>query len=94
MRQENDGIFYWDHGTEIDLLIRQGIKVERLIQVVYEGLDDEKTFNREVRSLIEANEVYPKAEKIIVAAKIPQVIPEHPDYIKIVPMWKLLLNTI
>ena len=40
-------------GQEVDFVIRQGSKVKKLIQVVYD-LDDERTKKRELKSLVEA----------------------------------------
>jgi predicted AAA+ superfamily ATPase len=54
-----------EEGNEVDFLARDADGSQSLIQVCTE-ISDEKTYNREVRSLIEASKEYPKAEPILV----------------------------
>lgn len=88
-----DGLFYWRDKGEIDLLTRQGVEMNRLLQVTFAGLDDPKTFKREIASLLEANEIYPNAEKFLIAFELPKIYPaDVPKNIKIVPLWHALLK--
>ncbi len=48
-------IYYWksDQHEEVDFVVKQGVKVDRLIQVCYDT-ENIKTKNREVRALLRA----------------------------------------
>lgn len=52
----NKDIFYYKtkSGKEVDFLIKNGVKVEKLVQVAL-SLDDPKTKKREINSLLEAS---------------------------------------
>jgi predicted AAA+ superfamily ATPase len=88
-----DGLFYWQGKGEVDLLTRQGVEISRLVQVTFAGLDDPKTFQREISSLLEAGELYPNAEKLLIACELPKAYPNDvPKGINIIPLWHALLK--
>jgi hypothetical protein len=91
MRHEHDGLFYWKGDTEIDLLCRQGNDIKKLLQSAYEGLDNQKTLQREIRALEEGHKIYPKAEQMIITANIPKKM-KIPKPIQVMPMWHFLLQ--
>ena len=55
-RFKKENLFYYlKDGFETDFVIKQGLKTKQLIQVCYK-IEDEKTRNRELKSLIKAGE--------------------------------------
>jgi predicted AAA+ superfamily ATPase len=93
----NMSVYYWKstQQEEVDFVIKEGVKVKQLIQVCYD-VDDIKTKEREVRSLIKASkelrcmnlvvitEDYEKEEKLEwfgTKAKI-----------RFIPLWKWLIG--
>ncbi len=94
-RTIHDGIYYWDENVEVDLVLRQGSELTQFIQVVYDGLDDDKILNREIRSLVDVHEKFPKAEKLLITANWPQHLEKDiPDFIRVIPLWQFLLDDI
>jgi len=90
---EQDGLFYWHGDGEVDLLTRQGLEINQLIQVTYSGLDNKKTFQREINSLVAAGKIYSNAKKILVTFDTPQqFFEETPEDIEIIPLWQFLLR--
>ena len=90
---QNHEINYWKNreGIETDFIIREGLKIKEIIQVVYE-LNDEKTKNREIKGLIScAKEL--KIKKGTIITKDYEAV-ETLDEIKIefIPLWKWLLK--
>ncbi len=93
IRQENDGIYYWNDSGEIDLVLREGIEPTRFIQVTYDGLDDSNILTRETRSLIAAHEKYPEAEKLLITATWSRNLAKKmSDFIRVMPLWHFLLE--
>ncbi len=91
-RLTNDGIYYWKDKGEVDLVLREGTDLTKFIQVVYDGLENEKTLNREISSLIDAHEKFPRAEKILITAKWPQKLADNiPAFIEVIPLWRYLI---
>jgi len=91
--QEQDGLFYWQNKGEIDLIARKGMEITSLIQITHSGLDNPKTFKREIAALIEAGEHFPRAKKYIITLDLPQHYPaEKPQDIHIIPLWQYLLD--
>lgn len=89
--QKQDGIFYWKQSNEIDLLVRRGNSVEKLIQVVYEGLDKPEVQQRELNGFTEAQKIAPRAKQLIIAAKLSKKKIELPNKVKLIPLWHYLL---
>jgi len=89
---QNHEINYWKNreGIEADFIIREGLKIKEIIQVVYE-LNDEKTKDREIKGLVScAKEL--KIKKGTIITKDYETT-ETIDEIKIefIPLWKWLL---
>lgn len=93
-RQENDGIYYSKDTGEVDLVLRRGTDLIQFIQVVFDGLDDDNVITRETKSLIDAHEKYPKAEKLLIIATWPRNLSKAiPNFIRVIPLWHFLLQT-
>lgn len=65
-RQEHDGLGYWRNGSEIDLVVRRGTQITRLVQVAYELDRDGTVMARETTALAAAGERFPAAEQLLV----------------------------
>ncbi len=91
--QQHD-IHYWKNkdGFETDLVVREGLKVKEIIQVVYE-LNREKTKDREVRGLVACAKEAGLNHGLIITKDFEGI--ETVDGIKItfVPLWRWLLGT-
>lgn len=71
LREESDGLYYWKGEGEVDLAVRQGLGIARLIQVTDEGLLDPASRRREIDALLEASRAFPDAEPLVVAGALP-----------------------
>lgn len=89
--------YYWKNQQqeEVDFVVKEGIKITRLIQVCY-NLEDAETKNREVRALLKAgNELKCKNLLVITSDKEGE---EELEWfgikakIRYIPLWKWLLE--
>ncbi len=71
LRERTDGLFYWKGEGEVDLAVRRGAGIERLIQVTDEGLLEPSSRRREIAALLEAAGVFSDAEPLVVAGALP-----------------------
>ena len=71
LAKTTDGLFYWKGKGEVDLAVRRGLSVVKLIQVTDEGLLEPTSRHREIEALVEAGKVFPDAEPLIVAGALP-----------------------
>lgn len=69
--ERSDGLFYWKGEGEVDLAVRRGLGLERLIQVTDEGLLEPASRQGEIEALLEASRVFPDAELLVIAAAPP-----------------------
>jgi len=91
LKRRNKEIYYWKSkkGKEVDFLIKRGLDIEEAIQVSY-NLNDKKTLDREIESLLMAKDGF--------RIKYLTIITEDEDMekeigntkIKIIPLWKWL----
>jgi predicted AAA+ superfamily ATPase len=88
-RQEKE-IFYYFEKHECDFIIRQGTKIKEVIQVNYELNEDNK--EREIAGLIEAMEKFKLKEGLILTFEQEDKIELNEKIIKILPVWKWLLE--
>ncbi len=88
--EEQDGLFYWKGEGEVDLVVRRGLTVKKLVQVT-EGLTDSAVRQREVRSLVEGAARFPEAETLLVANVLP---PDDAGElgVRVVPLWRMLVG--
>lgn len=70
LREGTDGLFYWQGEGEIDLVVRRGLGVERLIQVTDEGLLEPASRRRELAALAEASRIFPEAEPLVISGTL------------------------
>ncbi|MFH1416309.1 MAG: ATP-binding protein [Elusimicrobiota bacterium] len=91
-RRKKEIYYYKDNaGKEVDFIIREGRKVKECIQVCF-NIDDIKTQKRETSSLIRAMEKFNLAEGKIITCEKEDAVNEKGKNIKIIPLWKWLLE--
>ncbi len=78
---------------EVDFLVRDGLRVKRLIQVTYAAGRDEVE-PREIKSLLKAAELFKKdrPELSVITWDYEAVEEVKGKRIKFIPLWKWLLN--
>ena len=85
-------LFYWKdvHHREVDFVIKDGLKVTNLIQVCW-NVQDEKTKNRELRSLRKAMEELNVTNATVITGETEGEEKLHDNTVKLIPLWKWLL---
>lgn len=85
-------LFYWKdvQHREVDFVIKDGLKVKSLIQVCW-NMRDEKTRNRELRSLSKAMRELNIATATIITEDTEGEEKLHDNAVKLIPLWKWLL---
>lgn len=86
-------LFYYRtrNDKEIDFVCKENFKVSYLMQVSYD-ISNSKTLKREIAALIEASKELNCDNLIILTWDTAQTIVENSCEIKIIPVWKWLLN--
>ena len=92
LKRRSKEIYYWKSkkGKEVDFLIKKGLNIEETIQVSY-NLNDKKTLEREIESLLIAKDEF-KIEHLSIITEDEEMEKEIEGVkIKIIPLWKWLL---
>jgi len=86
-------IYYWKSkkGREVDFLVKRGLKIEKAIQVSIR-LTDRKTKQREIEGLLGASEELKVKDLVIITEDEEQEEKINKNKIRIVPLWKYLLQ--
>ncbi len=86
-------IFYWkdQHHREVDFVLKEGLKVEQLIQVCWNA-SDEKAKNREIRALIKAMNEFGLNEGLVITEDYTFEEKVDDKTIKFLPLWQWLLS--
>ncbi len=86
-------IYYWkDHQQrEVDFVIKEKGKIEELIQVCY-SVDDVETRTRETKALLKAADEFGSKNLFIITWDEEGLIKEKNKKIKLIPLWKWLLE--
>jgi len=86
-------IYYWKSkkGREVDFLVKRGLKIEKAIQVSIR-LTDRKTKQREIEGLLGASEELKVKDLVIITEDEEQEEKINKNKIRIVPLWKWLLQ--
>jgi uncharacterized protein len=89
----NFEIFYWKdyQQNEVDFVIKEGLKVNQLIQVTYASSKDEIE-KREIRALIKASDLLKCKNLLIITWDYEDEIKVNNKTIKCLPLWKWLLE--
>ncbi len=83
-------IYYWKNKGEVDFVIKEGLRVKELIQVCYSM--NEKTEEREVRSLIKAMDEFKLKEGLVITEDLDKEVEVDNKKIVYKPLWKWLLR--
>ena len=87
----NSDIFYYKQNEEVDFVITRNAKVWELIQVCYD-LNSEKTFNREVKALLNVSKALKSKKLTIITYNDERTLQVDGKTIQIIPVGKWLLN--
>lgn len=90
---QNQEINYWKNkqGIEADFVIREGLKIKEIIQVVYE-LKDEKTKEREIKGLVFCAKEFGFKKGLIITKDYEAIKTFEGVKVRFVPLWKWLLK--
>jgi predicted AAA+ superfamily ATPase len=77
--------------VEVDFLIYKNLQVTELIQVCYD-LENERTFKRETRSLLQAATEMNVEKLTIISGSGKQTLQMNEKTIQVVPIYEWLLN--
>ncbi len=85
-------LFYWKdvQHREVDFVVKDGLKVTRLIQVCW-NMQDEKTKNRETRSLAKAMKELNISTATIITEETEGEENLNGNTVRLIPLWKWLL---
>ena len=85
-------IFYWKdvHHREVDFVVKEGLKVKKLIQVCW-NMRDEKVKSRELRSLSKAMRELNIGTATIITEDTEGEERLHDNKVQLIPLWKWLL---
>ena len=89
--KNNENIFYYVNGKEIDFLIKEKNKIKLLIQVCYD-ITDFATKKREVGALIKASEKLKCNNLLIITSDYENEEKIKNKKIKFIPLWKWMLE--
>jgi predicted AAA+ superfamily ATPase len=76
---------------EVDFVIREGLRIKQLVQVIYAHSKDELE-KREIRSLLKVSEILGCRDLLIITWDYEDVLKINNSEIKCIPLWKWLLN--
>lgn len=89
----NEKVFYWKgkEGREVDFVVKEGIKIKKMIQVCY-NLSVMETKKREVAALIESADALKCGDLLIITADFEAEEKIGGKKIVYTPLWKWLLE--
>lgn len=88
-RKYGDGSYFWNSkNAEVDFVVPE----EKLAVQVSYSMADADTFKRETDSLIKLHSVQPISKMIVVTMEEERIVEKDGFHIKLVPLWKWLLE--
>ena len=86
-------IYYWkgQNMKEVDFVIKEDLKITRLIQVCYD-IDDFNTYEREIDPLLKSSEVLKCDDLCVITWDKDEIIEVKGKKIEYIPLWKWLIN--
>jgi uncharacterized protein len=91
LKRRGKEIYYYKDKKECDFILREDSRITELIQVSYE-IGDPKTRQREIEGLLAAKESYKTGKAYIITLDQEESLEIDGVKIKIVPLWKWLLE--
>jgi len=93
LKMTGQEIYFHKNRKECDFILRKNNQIIQAIQVSL-NLSDEKVKNREIEGLIEAMKAYDLQEGFIITENEQSILEIEKFKIRIIPIWKWLLNLI
>ena len=93
LKSQGQQIYFHKQQKECDFIIRKNNKIVQAIQVTLH-FSDEKNKNRELAGLVEAMNIYKLQEGTIITENEQDILEMENLRIKIIPIWKWLLDLI
>lgn len=89
----NVEINYWKNkqGSEVDFIIREGLKANEIIQVCYD-ISDERTKSREINGIVSCSKELKSEKGLIITKDFKDEKTFERIKIKFIPLWKWLLE--
>ena len=91
LRRRGKKVYYWKGKGEVDFVVKEGLKVEELIQVCWD-INDAKTREREVKGLMEAMEKLEVPEGIVITDDLFEEEEREGRKIRFIPLWCWVLR--
>ncbi len=93
LKRRGKDVYYWKNktGREVDILVKDGMKVHELIQVCW-NFEDPKTKKRELKGLLSGCEEFKLKKGVLITEDIEKEETIDGIKIKYVPLWKWLLQ--
>ena len=91
LKRRGKKVYYWTNNYEIDFVVRNGEKVEQLIQVCYD-LSDYETKKREIKALVKGSEELRCRDLLVITWDFEGEEEVKGKRIKFLPLWKWLLG--
>ena len=93
LKRRNKEVYYWKDktGKEVDFIIKEGLKIKELIQVCWD-VNNKKTKEREVKSLLEAMNEFKLKQGIVITEDYENEKKINGKTIIFIPLWKWLLK--
>lgn len=91
LKMQGQEIYFHKNRKECDFVIRKNNQIIQAIQVAL-NISDEKLKNREIDGLIEAMNTYGLKEGFIITENDQSTLEVETFQIKIIPIWKWLLD--
>lgn len=88
LKRRNKEVYYYKQDQEVDFIITEGFKAKAAIQVSYSNLEDEKTYTREVDSLINCLKDLKLKEGLILTKDREEVLKLGQKTIRMIPLYK------
>lgn len=91
LRRRGKNVYYWKGKGEVDFIVKEGMRIEQLIQVCWD-MNDIKTKEREIKALAEAMESLKLQEGIVVTDDLFGEDKIGGKRIRFIPLWCWLLR--
>jgi len=91
LKKDSDLFYYTTGKKEVDFVVKKEDQIERLIQVTYEL--DEENYDREIRNLVEVSRDLDSNNLLVVTWDQEDLVEIDNRKIKIIPLWKWLLQS-
>lgn len=91
MRRRGKNVYYWKGKGEVDFVVKEGMKIDKLIQVCWE-INNARTKEREVKALVEAMEKFDIGEGVVITDDYFGDEEKNGKIISFIPLWCWLLR--